>query len=187
MIRAAGGPPVNVHDELDVSITDLRDPTPRVLDVRDLHKTVAVGFRRRKVEILKGVDLEVHDGDVFGLLGPNGAGKTTTLKVVLGHHAPDERLGDSRRARPGRARLPAREPLLLRLSDGTRVPAVLRAAVLAEAREREERVDRASSPTSGSSAPPGSSCASTQKACSSASASLRRSSTSPASCCWTSP
>jgi ABC-2 type transport system ATP-binding protein len=55
-----------------------------MLEVRGLHKTVAVGFRRRRVEILTGVDLEVHDGDVFGLLGPNGAGKTTTLKVVLG-------------------------------------------------------------------------------------------------------
>jgi len=56
----------------------------RTLEVRDLRKTVAVGFRRRKVEILRGVDLEVREGDVFGLLGPNGAGKTTTLKVVLG-------------------------------------------------------------------------------------------------------
>jgi len=67
-----------------VTITDDRHPDVRVLEVRDLHKTVAVGFRRRKVDILNGVDLEVRDGDVFGLLGPNGAGKTTTLKVVLG-------------------------------------------------------------------------------------------------------
>ncbi len=67
-----------------MTITDDRHPGERVLEVRDLHKTVAVGFRRRKVDILNGVDLEVRDGDVFGLLGPNGAGKTTTLKVVLG-------------------------------------------------------------------------------------------------------
>jgi ABC-2 type transport system ATP-binding protein len=67
-----------------VTITDFRHSTTRVLEVRDLHKTVAVGFRRHKVEILRGVDLEVRDGDVFGLLGPNGAGKTTTLKVVVG-------------------------------------------------------------------------------------------------------
>jgi ABC-2 type transport system ATP-binding protein len=58
--------------------------TTGIVEIRDLHKTVAVGFRRRKVDILNGVDLTVHEGDVFGLLGPNGAGKTTTLKVVLG-------------------------------------------------------------------------------------------------------
>jgi ABC-2 type transport system ATP-binding protein len=52
--------------------------------VKGLRKTVHVGFRRKPVEILKGVDLEVRTGEVFGLLGPNGAGKTTTLKVVLG-------------------------------------------------------------------------------------------------------
>ncbi len=54
------------------------------LRVSDLHKTVHVGFRRQKVVILKGVDLEVRPNDVFGLLGPNGAGKTTTVKVALG-------------------------------------------------------------------------------------------------------
>ena len=54
------------------------------LRVRDLHKTVHVGFRRQRVVILKGVDLEVRSNEVFGLLGPNGAGKTTTVKVALG-------------------------------------------------------------------------------------------------------
>jgi ABC-2 type transport system ATP-binding protein len=54
------------------------------LRVTDLHKTVHVGFRRQKVVILRGVDLEVRRNDVFGLLGPNGAGKTTTVKVCLG-------------------------------------------------------------------------------------------------------
>jgi ABC-2 type transport system ATP-binding protein len=56
---------------------------PAVL-ISGLHKTVAVGFLRRKVEILKGVDLVVNRSEVFGLLGPNGAGKTTTVKVALG-------------------------------------------------------------------------------------------------------
>jgi ABC-2 type transport system ATP-binding protein len=68
---------------LVAEISPAPDSTP-VLRLCGLHKTVAVGFKRRKVEILKGVDLTVDDGDVFGLLGPNGAGKTTTLKVVLG-------------------------------------------------------------------------------------------------------
>jgi len=58
--------------------------TAPALHISDLHKTVHTGFRRRAVEILKGVDLQVAPGAVFGLLGPNGAGKTTTVKVALG-------------------------------------------------------------------------------------------------------
>jgi ABC-2 type transport system ATP-binding protein len=60
------------------------DGRPPAVSIEGLRKTVVTGFRRRKVEILKGVDLTVADGEVFGLLGPNGAGKTTTLKVALG-------------------------------------------------------------------------------------------------------
>ena len=34
--------------------------------------------------ILKGINFEVKEGDIFGFLGPNGAGKTTTMRILLG-------------------------------------------------------------------------------------------------------
>jgi len=58
--------------------------TAAALEVRALHKTAHVGFSRRPVEILRGVDFTVGPNEVYGLLGPNGAGKTTTVKVALG-------------------------------------------------------------------------------------------------------
>ncbi|MEZ5549153.1 MAG: ABC transporter ATP-binding protein [Pseudomonadales bacterium] len=49
----------------------------KALVIKDLKKIYAGG-----VEALKGINLDVKQGDFFGLLGPNGAGKSTTLSII---------------------------------------------------------------------------------------------------------
>src|SRR5579859_6316293 len=41
-------------------------------------------------EVLKGIDLTVHRGEIFAFLGPNGAGKTTTVEILEGFRRPSE-------------------------------------------------------------------------------------------------
>ena len=60
-----------------------------VLSIRKLTKTYRPGLFEKDVEILRGLDLEVERGEVFGFLGPNGAGKTTTIKAITGIVRPD--------------------------------------------------------------------------------------------------
>ncbi len=60
----------------------------------------AVWKRFGPIAALRGVNLEVHAGEVVALLGPNGAGKTSALSVLLGLRRPDS----------GRAELFGRDP-----------------------------------------------------------------------------
>jgi len=53
-----------------------------IIETRDLHKIYD------GVEALRGLDLSVPPGSIYGFLGRNGAGKTTTIKVLLGMSHP---------------------------------------------------------------------------------------------------
>lgn len=54
-----------------------------VLEVKGLKKKLG------KREIIKGIDLSIKEGEIFGFLGPNGAGKTTTIRMLVGLISPD--------------------------------------------------------------------------------------------------
>lgn len=43
-----------------------------------------------RIEVLKGLSMDVQSGSIYGLLGPSGCGKTTLLKVILGFLEPSE-------------------------------------------------------------------------------------------------
>jgi ABC-2 type transport system ATP-binding protein len=59
-------------------------PADPAVETSGLHKSYG------DVQALRGVDLSVETGSVFGLLGPNGAGKTTAVRILTTLLAPDE-------------------------------------------------------------------------------------------------
>ncbi|AJR25667.1 ABC transporter ATP-binding protein [Sphingobium sp. YBL2] len=54
-----------------------------IITVSGLTKSYASGF-----QALRGVDLEIEEGEIFALLGPNGAGKTTMISIICGNVRP---------------------------------------------------------------------------------------------------
>ncbi len=62
----------------------------KALEIKSLKKTFRSNFLIKKYLILKGIDLEVEKGEIYGFLGPNGAGKTTTIKCIMGLLTPDQ-------------------------------------------------------------------------------------------------
>ncbi|HST19386.1 MAG TPA: ABC transporter ATP-binding protein [Gaiellaceae bacterium] len=68
-------------------------PTPADQDVKDAAAGIdlrAVVKRYGAATALRGLDLEIRDGEFFCLLGPSGCGKTTTLNLIGGFVAPTE-------------------------------------------------------------------------------------------------
>ena len=84
-------------------------PGEVVLRAEGLEKVFRDFWGRPRVRALRGVDLEIRRGEVFGLLGPNGSGKSTTMKLILGLLRPSggrvEALGRSPRDVQTKARI----------------------------------------------------------------------------------
>ena len=49
-----------------------------ILQIKNLHK------KYNDLEAIKGINLSINKGEIYGLLGPNGAGKSTLIKIISG-------------------------------------------------------------------------------------------------------
>jgi len=67
-----------------ISTTDTREVKETILSVTGLEKYYG------NFHALKGLNLEVKRGEIFGLLGPNGAGKTTMIRILVGLIKPNK-------------------------------------------------------------------------------------------------
>jgi len=105
-----------------------------------------------KRTVVKGVSIEVNQGEIVGLLGPNGAGKTTTFYMMLGLIAPNEGrifLDDKeitrepiyKRARRGIGYLAQEASVFRKMSVEDNIRAVLQMTKL----KRQEQIDKTNS------------------------------------------
>ena len=58
--------------------------TQNAIEIAGLRKTYAATGKSEAKDALKGIDLDIPRGSVFGLLGPNGAGKSTLINILAG-------------------------------------------------------------------------------------------------------
>jgi putative ABC transport system ATP-binding protein len=61
---------------------------PAIISIKGLRKTYVRGAQR--IDVLRGLDLEVEEGEFLALMGPSGSGKTTLLNLIGGLDTADE-------------------------------------------------------------------------------------------------
>ncbi|MEM8909811.1 MAG: LPS export ABC transporter ATP-binding protein, partial [Bacteroidota bacterium] len=99
--------------------------------------------------VVKGVSINVHQGEIVGLLGPNGAGKTTTFYMMVGFIKPNSgdvylvdenitQLPMYKRAQKGLGYLPQEPSVFRKLSVENNISAVLEMTTLSKAEQKEK-------------------------------------------------
>jgi lipopolysaccharide export system ATP-binding protein len=113
-------------------------------------KHISKSYRGRKV--VKGVTIEVNQGEIVGLLGPNGAGKTTSFYMIVGLVSPDEgtvhlddrnitKLPMYKRSQLGVGYLPQEVSVFRKLSVEDNIMAILEMTSLSKS-ERHEKLEK---------------------------------------------
>ena len=70
---------LNIENEEDIDLNiEVPNIPDYVIEIKDLYKSYG------KKEVLKGLDLKVKKGEVFGYIGKNGIGKSTTIDCIVG-------------------------------------------------------------------------------------------------------
>ncbi len=64
--------------------------SPIAAEIINLHKVFHVGLGKPAVHAVRGVDMCIRQGEVYGLIGPNGSGKSTLMKALLGLVRPSD-------------------------------------------------------------------------------------------------
>jgi lipopolysaccharide export system ATP-binding protein len=101
--------------------------------------------------VVKGISVEVNEGEIVGLLGPNGAGKTTSFYMIVGLVSPDEGnvyLDDTnitnypmfKRSQMGIGYLPQEVSVFRKLSVEDNIMAILEMTQMSKT-EREARLE----------------------------------------------
>ncbi len=113
-------------------------------------KNIKKSYRGR--EVVKGVTIEVGQGEIVGLLGPNGAGKTTTFYMIVGLVSPNSgtvhlddkeitRLPMYKRSQMGIGYLPQEVSVFRKLSVEDNIMAILEMTKLNKA-ERKDKLEQ---------------------------------------------
>ena len=96
-----------------------------------LLRTIGLGKRFDKLEVVKDLNLELRRGEVLGFLGPNGAGKSTTVGMILGLIAPTSGSVELFGVKQGRERWVALNNLPMGFGGGSEnLPGVTHAVIV---------------------------------------------------------